>query len=179
MPDPLEIHTITTAAIDRKGKCGCELCQPETAADRLIDSQSRRLTEMRVAIHCLKAELAKRDETIAKLNEQDHRRCSKILEQTRTIAELRSQLARIEEAAEDVIAFRYKACLSLDTAIYKLWLAKSGTPSVYPKAVPTAEVLAHTSPSITEGLEALRKAGGNAWDQVADVGEYLGRDDQA
>lgn len=116
--DPTLILVTTTAAIPREG---------EGASHYAYEAEFQRATAWRAeALRCQ-----------AKLSEQD----KMIRMQADEINGRISWLARIEAAANDVFALRYMANMTLDTAIYKLWLATEGTPSLYPAVVvPTAPV---------------------------------------
>lgn len=150
-----------------------ELIIEKESAESAMDNLARKLTETEtlhsecfsLAIqHQNRANAAEEEVALkARVNESLDRENTRLAEE---VSSLRSQLAmqtdetnarrawndRVEAATKDVFALRHLAWNSLDTAIYKLWLATEGTPSMYPAVVvPTAPVQAGTAdaPSIS------------------------------
>ncbi|SIO37033.1 hypothetical protein SAMN05444166_4160 [Singulisphaera sp. GP187] len=154
-----------------------------------VDGSARhcaKVVELNNDILHLKATIDERDETIRNSQESDHVaeqmiaglrediemlgvaniRQSEYEEENRLRIAAEAQITALSKALQDVLALRYMAKLPLDTAIYKLWLASEGTPSMYPAiVVPTASL--PTLDDIAELREKLKEAEADVKEEIA------------
>lgn len=95
--DPSLIHTITTDALPEPGECECDPSHPETAADRLIHDQSRRIAGLEFTNHRLRLDVG--NLKVGKANAEDAWRdeCMKVRGLEHAMDDLKAELANRDE----------------------------------------------------------------------------------